>query len=111
LPPYFKINYDTTIRPFFVETVVCQNSTGAIIGCISLISPPCFALVGEAGTLLAAHLSILLGLSSFILEGDSLTVTMALQHPDITIDWRISSTVSLPFSLSFPQQLVGKLVI
>jgi hypothetical protein len=44
--------------------------------------------------LLAARLVISLGFSSFILEGDSLNVIMALQQPTI-IDWRIASTVSI----------------
>jgi hypothetical protein len=88
LPPHFKINYDTTIKPSFsTQVAVCRNSAGTIIGCISLISPPCSTLAGEAtAAFLAARLAILLGLSSFILEGNSLIVTMALQHPDITTD-------------------------
>jgi hypothetical protein len=104
VPPYFKINYDTTIRPSFsAQVAVCRSSTGSIIGCISLSSPPCAALIDEAtAALLATRLSILLGLFSFILEGDSLTVTTALQHPDITTDWRISSTISSILSLIPP---------
>jgi hypothetical protein len=57
---------------------------------------PCSALYGEAtAALLAARLTVSLGLSSFILEGDSLNVTMALQQPTITINWGIASTISI----------------
>jgi hypothetical protein len=45
--------------------------------------------------LLAARLAVSLGLSSFILVGDSLNVTMTLQQPAIAIDWRIASTISI----------------
>jgi hypothetical protein len=60
--PYLKINYDITIRDFFLaQAFVCRNSSGTIIKCISLISPPCTALRGEALTaLLTAHLALLL---------------------------------------------------
>jgi len=43
---------------------------------------------------LATRLASSLGLSSFILKGDSLSVTLALKHPAITKDWRIASTIS-----------------
>jgi hypothetical protein len=49
---------------------------------------------GEAtAALLTARLAVLLELSSFILEGDLLNVTMALQHLAIITDWRIASTI------------------
>jgi hypothetical protein len=51
-----------------------------------------------------------LGLSSFILEGDSLNITMALQQPAITTDWRIASIISI-FTLPSHKQLAGKLVM
>jgi hypothetical protein len=52
-------------------------------------------LYGEAtAALLATQLVVNLDLSSFILEGDSLTVTLALQQPTITQDYRIASTIS-----------------
>jgi hypothetical protein len=51
--------------------------------------------MGEANVaLLAARLALSLNLSSVILEGDSLIVTISLNHLDITQDWRILSTVS-----------------
>jgi hypothetical protein len=75
--------------------VVCRDSTGSIVQCFSIISPPCSALLGEAtAPLLAARLALSLNLSSVILEGNSLTVTLALNHPNITQDWRIVSMVS-----------------
>jgi len=103
-PPFFKINYDTTIRPTFsAQVAVCRDSTGSILKCSSIISPPCSALYGEAtAALLAAHLAVSLGLPSFILEGDSLNITMALQQPAITIDWRIASTISIIHSIIPP---------
>jgi len=54
-----------------------------------------FALAGKTtATFLVARLAILLGLSFFIFERDSLIITMALQHLDITIDRRIIFTIS-----------------
>jgi hypothetical protein len=87
--PYFKINYDTAIRDSFsVQVAVCRNSTGSIIKCISFISSHCTAIYGETlAALLATRLATSLGLSSFILEDDSLNVTLALQQPTITQDW------------------------
>jgi hypothetical protein len=95
-PPYLKINYDTTIRTTFsTQAAVCRDSTGSIIKCTSLISSHCSALYGDVtAALLTARLKVLLGLSSFLLEGDSFNVTMTLQHPAITTDWRIASTIS-----------------
>jgi hypothetical protein len=111
-PPYYKINYDTAIRAIFsAQPTVYRDSTGSIIKCIFLISSPCSTLCGEAtAAILAARLASSLGLFSFILEGDSLNVTLALQHLAITIDWRIASTISNILS-TIPQQLVGKLVM
>lgn len=87
-PPYYKINYDTAIRSSFsAQAAVCRNSSDTIIGCQSLIRPPYSVIFGEAtATLLAVRLAISLWLSSFILEGDSLNVTLALQHLDLTTD-------------------------
>lgn len=91
------MNYDTAIRTtFFAQAVICRDSTDSIIKCTSLISSPYSALYGEAtAALLAARLAVSLGLSSFILEGDSLNITMTLQQSAITIDWRITSTISI----------------
>jgi hypothetical protein len=85
-PPYLKINYDTNIRATFsTQAAVCKDSTGSIIKCTSLISSHCSALYGDAtAALLTARLEVLLELSSFILEDDSVNVTMTLQHPAIT---------------------------
>jgi hypothetical protein len=95
-PPYLKINYDTAIRDTFsAQSAVCRDSSGSILRCISLISFPCTAIYGEAlAALLAARLAVSMGLPSCILEGDSLLVTLTLQRPDITQDWRIASTIS-----------------
>jgi len=111
-PPNFKINYDTAIRATFsAKAAVCRDSTGSIIKCTSIISSHYSALYGEAtATLLAACLAASLGLSSFILEGDSLNITMALQQPAITTDWRIASIISI-FTLPSHKQLAGKLVM
>jgi len=94
--PFYKVNYDTAIRPsFLTQAAVIINSSGAVIKCSSLISSLCLALFGEArATLLAVQLVISLNLPSFILEGDSLTVTLALQNPTITQDWCITFTIS-----------------
>jgi hypothetical protein len=92
---FYKVNYDTAIRPSFsAQAAVLRNISGSVIGCCSLISPPCSALFGEARVaLLAARLATSLNITSFILEGDSLTVFLALQNPTITQDWRIASMI------------------
>jgi hypothetical protein len=73
-----KINYDTAIRDSFsAQAAVCLDSSGSIIQCSSLICPPCTAVYGEAS---AVRLAVYLQFSSFILEGDSLIVTLALQN-------------------------------
>jgi hypothetical protein len=103
-PPYLKINYDTAIRDSFsTQSAICRDFSGSIIRCISLISPPCTAIYGEAlAALLATRLAISMGIPSFILEGDSLLVTPALQRPDITQDWRIASIISTIHSIISP---------
>jgi hypothetical protein len=94
--PFYKVNYDTAIRPTFsAQAAVVRNFSGSVIGCSSIISPPCSALYGEArAALLAAHLAISLNITSFILEGDSLTVSRALQNSTVNQDWRITSMIS-----------------
>jgi len=58
--PFFKINYDTSIRDTFsAQAAVCRDSKGCIIKCFSLISSPYTLIFGEA---LAARLTKLLGL-------------------------------------------------
>jgi hypothetical protein len=105
----FKRNYDTAIRATFsAQAAVCRDSTGSIIKCTSIINSPCSALYSETtAALLAARLAASLGLSSFILEGDSLNVTMALQQPAITTDWRIASIISIIYS-TIPQTVNWK---
>jgi hypothetical protein len=103
-PPYFKINYDTAIKTsFFAQAAVCRDSTGSIIKCTCIISSHCSVFYGEVtAAFLAARLAVLLGFSYFILDDDSLNVTMAHQQPAITIDWRIASTLSIIHS-TIPQ--------
>jgi hypothetical protein len=102
--PFFKINYDTAIRPSFsAQGAVIRNSSGVVIHCSSFISSPCSALIGEArAALLVAQLALSLRISSFILERDSLTVILVLQNPSITQDWRIASTISHIYSIIPP---------
>jgi len=92
---HFGVNYDTAIRnSFSAQATVCRDSSGSIIQCSSLISPPCTAVYGEAFVaLLAVCLALSLQFSSFILEGDSLTVTLTLQKPDHTQDWPIAPII------------------
>jgi hypothetical protein len=68
--PFYKVNYDTAIRPTFsAQAAVVRNFFGSVIGCSSIISPLCSALYGEArATLLAAQLATSLNITSFILE-------------------------------------------
>jgi hypothetical protein len=79
---------DTAIRPSFsAQATVVRSFSGSIIGCRSFISPPCSALYGEArAALLAAQLATFLNIPYFILEGNCLTVSLALQNPAITQD-------------------------
>jgi len=99
--PFYKVNYDTAIRPTFsAQAAVIRSFFGSVIGFSSLISPPCSALYGEArAALLTARLATSLHITSFILEGDSLTVSMALKNPTITQDWRIASIISHIWSI------------
>jgi hypothetical protein len=94
--PIFKINYDVAIHPnFSAQAAVCRDSFETIIGCSTIISPPCTLFCGEAkAAFLACQLALSLHLSQFILEGDSLTVALSLQKPTLTQDWRISPIIS-----------------
>jgi hypothetical protein len=94
--PIFKINYDVAIHPnFSSQAAVCRDSFGTIIGCSTIISPPCTLVYGEAkAAFLACQLALSLHLSQFILEGDSLTMALSLQKSTLTQDWRISPIIS-----------------
>lgn len=87
---------------------------GSIIQCTSIISPPCSAILGETtAVLLVARLALSMNLSSVILEGDYLTVSLVVNHPNITQDWRIASMVScilstIPFTTSWSASHVNR---
>jgi hypothetical protein len=102
--PFIKINYDTAIQDSFsAQAAVNRNSSVTITHSNSLISPPCAALYGEAlAALLAVQLALFLHATSFILEGDSFTVTLTLQHPEIMQDWHINCLhhISYPYNHS-----------
>jgi hypothetical protein len=102
--PIFKINYDVAIHPnFFAQVTVCRNSFGTIIGCSTIISPPCTPIYGEAkAAFLACQLALSLHLSQFILEGDFLTVALSLKKPTLTQEWRISPIISQIMSAISP---------
>jgi hypothetical protein len=84
--PFIKINYNIAIQESFsAQAAVLRDSSGTITHCSSFISPPCVAIYGEAlAALLVAKLALSLHTTFFILEGDSLTVILALQNPIIT---------------------------
>jgi hypothetical protein len=86
--PFVKINYDTIIQDTFsAQAVVCKDSSGSILQCSFVINHPCTTVYGEAtSALLVVQLALSLKLSSFILEGDSFTVTLTLQKLDIIQD-------------------------
>jgi hypothetical protein len=67
-PPFYKINYDTTIRQFFsAQAAVCRDSTGSIIQCSTIISPPCTAVYSEAtAALFAVHLALFKPVLSYL---------------------------------------------
>jgi hypothetical protein len=63
------------VQIFLAQASVCMDYLGTIIGCFTIIGPPCAPVYGEAkSAFLACHLALSLGLSQFILEGDSLIV-------------------------------------
>jgi hypothetical protein len=99
LPPAansYKINFDTAVRDSFsAQSAVCRDSNGKIIKALSKISPPCDPTYGEALAMsLAVSLAVSLNISKFILEGDSLIVIMALQHPSLVLDWKIENIIA-----------------
>ena len=106
-PNWVKINFDTAIQDSFsAQAAICRNSDGQIIHMSSQISPPCSLNMWEA---LAAWLTISLACSlklyQFILEGDSVVVIQALNHPFLDLDWRISPIIlesldSIPYASS-----------
>jgi hypothetical protein len=53
-PPFYKVNYDTVIRPTFsAQAAVIRSLSGSVIGCNSIISPPvlCSLWRGTCGSL------------------------------------------------------------
>jgi hypothetical protein len=64
---------------------MCRNHLGHIIKISTQISSPCQPNEGET---LAANLVVSLAISLNIQR-----FILALQHPDISQDWRISSTI------------------
>jgi hypothetical protein len=84
----FKINYDVAIcSNFSAQAAVCRDSFGTIISCSTIISPPCAPVYGEAkAAFLACQLALCLGMSQFILEGDSLIIALSLRKPYLTQD-------------------------
>ena len=80
----FGIHYQCKLR--FVK-----NS--GIIRTTSQISSKCLPNTSEAMTVLAVSLASILNIKNFILEGDSLVVTLALLNPNFAQDWRISPII------------------
>jgi hypothetical protein len=79
---------------------VCRDSFGSIIQCSSLISARCTAVYGEASAaFLVVRLALSLRLSSFILESDSLSITLTLQKPKHTQYWCIVPIISKGLSI------------
>jgi hypothetical protein len=108
IPPpssFFKINFDTAIQDTFsAQWVVCRNHRGHIINMETIINPPCQPNMGEAlAGKLAFSLAISMNLSQVIIEGDSHIVIMAMQHPALAQDWRISSVINHTIDLIPPQ--------
>jgi hypothetical protein len=114
-PQWFKINFDTAIRDTFsTQAAVCRNHLGHIIKIHTKTNSPCQPNEGEAlAANLAVSLANSLNIQSFILEGDSQIVILALQHPDISQDWRISSVIhntidSIPADSSWSARKVNR---
>jgi hypothetical protein len=111
----FKINFDTAILDTFsAQATVCRDSKGTIIKAISQISPSCDPNFGEAlAALLVVALAVILQLKNFTIEGDSLTVITALQHPSISHNWFIEKIISdsisiLPASLNWEARKINR---
>ncbi|XP_062176085.1 uncharacterized protein LOC133881146 [Alnus glutinosa] len=114
-PQWFKINFDTAIRDTFsTQAAVCRNHLGHIIKIHTKTNSPCQPNEGEAlAANLAVSLANSLNIQSFILERDSQIVILALQHPDISQDWRISSVIhntidSIPADSSWSARKVNR---
>jgi hypothetical protein len=110
-PQWFKINFDAAIRDTFsTQAAVCRNHLGHIIKINTKTNSPCQPNEVEALVAnLTASLVIFLNIHRLILEGDSQIVILALQHPDISQDLRISFTIhntidSIPIDFFFCKQ-------
>ena len=93
---------NTSYNPY-PSNVGHYNSNGRIIKAISQISPACSPNFSEAlVALLATSLAVSLNLKNICIEGDSLLVVSALQHPTLSHDWQIDKVISNFFFLLVP---------
>jgi hypothetical protein len=84
---WFKINYDIAIwDSFSVQAAVCCNNSGNIIRTTYQISSKCLPNTDEVLTVLAVSLASFFNIKIFILEEDSLVVTLALLNPNFSQD-------------------------
>ena len=103
----FKINFDTTIRDHFsAQAAVCRDHYGSILKAVSQISSLSSPNYGKAhGALLAASLASSMNLKHFVLEGDSLTVILALTSPVLNQDWHIEKIIGDTLTLLPPSSM------
>jgi hypothetical protein len=78
-----------------MHAAICCDSSGQILTAQSSLGPPCDPNTEEAlAALIATRMVVSLRLQSFILEGDSQVVVLAVNNSDLTIDWQIAPIIS-----------------
>lgn len=78
-----------------MQAVICRDSSGQILIAKSSLGPPCDPNTREAlVAFIVAQMAASLKLQSFIMEGDSQVVVLAINNSDLTIDWQITPIIS-----------------
>jgi hypothetical protein len=96
LPGNFKANFDVAVKnDFSVAAMVLSDSNGKIIHAATKRLSTTDASIGEAqAALLASQIASSLGIYSLILEGDAINIILAIQQPDLFLDWNFASIIS-----------------
>ncbi|PON33566.1 LOW QUALITY PROTEIN: hypothetical protein PanWU01x14_351670, partial [Parasponia andersonii] len=96
-PPkdWVRVNFDAAIKPdSVIGSVICRDFTGSIIGISSYKYDPSSPLVGKClAALQAIKLTISIGASHIILEGNSSTIIQSLQEGEDLCPWEISNII------------------
>jgi hypothetical protein len=91
-----KGNFDVAIKDnFAVAAAVLSDSSGEIFAAATLKLHSSDVLLGEASAaLLATRLARSSGLDVFLLEGDALLVSLAINQPALFSSWHFNSVIS-----------------